>query len=158
MTTTNTDDLNIGQVLEKTMPYFDYVAPMVYPSHYPPNFNGWKDPNDHVYDLVNFVMKSAVKRAVATSTVIQTLGSQEIFKEKFDTTSSTTVKVSAGLYTKEVYSGDKLRTWIQDFNYGGTYGIPEVKAQIKASNDVGVRSWMIWSPSNRYTVGALDPQ
>ncbi|HEV8592169.1 MAG TPA: putative glycoside hydrolase, partial [Pyrinomonadaceae bacterium] len=40
MTTTNHDDLNIGQVLERTMPYFDYIAPMVYPSHYPPSFNG----------------------------------------------------------------------------------------------------------------------
>ena len=52
MTTTNTDDLNIGQVLERAMPYFDYVMPMVYPSHYPPNFNGWKNPNNHSYDLI----------------------------------------------------------------------------------------------------------
>jgi hypothetical protein len=39
MTTTNYDDLGIGQVLEKTLPYFDYVSPMVYPSHYPATFN-----------------------------------------------------------------------------------------------------------------------
>lgn len=155
MTTTNTDDLNIGQVLEKAMPYFDYIAPMVYPSHYPPNFNGWKNPNEHVYDLIHFVMESAVRRAGATTTVIQTLGSQEIFTEKNDPATGEVVKVKTGLWSKEVYSADKLRTWIQDFNYGGTYGVPEVKAEIKASNDVGVRSWMIWSPSNKYTVKAL---
>src|SRR5690606_36393059 len=39
MTTTNYDDLGIGQVLEKALPYFDYGAPMVYPSHYPAGFN-----------------------------------------------------------------------------------------------------------------------
>ena len=48
MTTTNNDDLNIGQLLERAMPYFDYIAPMVYPSHYPPNFNGWKNPNNYL--------------------------------------------------------------------------------------------------------------
>ena len=45
MVTTNTDDLNIGQVLEKALPYFDYIAPMVYPSHYPFNFHNLGDPN-----------------------------------------------------------------------------------------------------------------
>ena len=143
MTTTNTDDLNIGQVLEKALPYFDYVAPMVYPSHYPNGFNNWKNPNDHVYDLIHFVMKSGGDRAVATSTVIWTIGSEKM--------ASTTPQ----LFTKESYPRSKLRTWIQDFDYGGNYDVAEVKAQIQASNDVGVTSWMIWSPSNRYTAGAL---
>src|SRR3989338_7522336 len=40
MVTTNYDDLNIGQVLERAMPYFDFIDPMVYPSHYPTGFNG----------------------------------------------------------------------------------------------------------------------
>ena len=57
MTTTNTDDLNIGQVLERALPYFDYIAPMVYPSHYPPNFNGWKNPNHYPYELIKFVVE-----------------------------------------------------------------------------------------------------
>lgn len=144
MVTTNTDDLNIGQVLEKALPYFDYIAPMVYPSHYPPNFNGWKDPNKYPGELIKFVMDSAVKRTIATTTVIQTLGGQYI--------ASTTPK----LYTKESYSPQKMRPWLQDFDYGGNYDIPEVKAQIKATYDAGLTSWMLWSPSNRYTVGALE--
>jgi hypothetical protein len=156
MTTTNTDDLNIGQVLEKTLPYFDYVVPMVYPSHYPNGFNGWSNPNNHVYDLIHFVMDSGGDRAEATSTIIQTIGSEDIFKYATTTTStSTPVRVSTGLFTKESYPRTKLRTWIQDFDYGGTYDIAEVKAQFQASYDVGVTSWMIWSPSNKYTVGAL---
>jgi hypothetical protein len=159
MTTTNTDDLNIGQVLEKALPYFDYVAPMVYPSHYPPNFNNWKNPNNHVYDLINFVMESAVTRTTATSSKIKIIGSTPVMIDKIipatAETGTTTVKVASGLYTKESYPASKLRTWIQDFDYGGTYDIAEVKAQIQASRDVGVDGWMIWAPSNKYTVGAL---
>ena len=144
MTTTNTDDLNIGQVLERTLPYFDYVAPMVYPSHYPPTFNGWKNPNTVPYDLIHFVMKRAVERAEATSTSVQTLQDERIG-------TSTPAR-----YIHEPQSKYKLRPWLQDFNYGGIYGVPEVKAQIKATYDVGLNSWMIWSPSNRYTVGAFE--
>ena len=35
-------DLNIGQRLIDALPYFDYVSPMIYPSHYPDNFDGIK--------------------------------------------------------------------------------------------------------------------
>ena len=49
MVTTNPDDLNIGQVLEYAEPYFDYIAPMTYPSHYPNGFNGWLNPNKKKY-------------------------------------------------------------------------------------------------------------
>ncbi len=68
MTTTNRDDLNIGQVLEAIIPYFDYVAPMVYPSHYPPTFHGFKNPADHPYEVIYFAMSSAVTRLNAAST------------------------------------------------------------------------------------------
>jgi hypothetical protein len=67
MTTTNADDLNIGQVLEYTAPYFDYIAPMVYPSHYPTGFNGWKNVNAHGYDIVKFSLGRAAARLVAAS-------------------------------------------------------------------------------------------
>ncbi len=137
MTTTNKDDLNIGQVIENTFPYFDYVAPMVYPSHYPKNFNGWSNPNDHVYEVVYMSMLSAVKKA-----------------QEFDNPISTTTPRLAPEWYKDD-SAKKLRTWIQDFDYGGNYDVPEIKAEIKASYDAGVMSWMIWSPSNKYTTGAL---
>lgn len=65
MTTTNTDDLNIGQILEYTTPHFDYIAPMVYPSHYPTGFNGYVNVNAHAYDIVAFSMATAVARMKA---------------------------------------------------------------------------------------------
>ncbi|MBI2052242.1 MAG: hypothetical protein HYT38_01000 [Candidatus Sungbacteria bacterium] len=47
-----TFDLNIGQRLIDALPYFDYVSPMVYPSHYPNNFDGIKKPATKPYEIV----------------------------------------------------------------------------------------------------------
>ncbi|MEK7567308.1 MAG: putative glycoside hydrolase [Patescibacteria group bacterium] len=143
MTTTNTDDLNIGQILEYGLMYFDYVSPMVYPSHYPPNFNNWKNPNLYPGEVVSFSMGKAVERALATSTTLNLINSIPI--------ASTTPQ----LYTKPVWDKLKLRPWLQDFQYGGTYGPKEVRAQIDATYSVGLTSWMLWAPSNRYTESAL---
>ena len=143
MTMTNIDDLNIGQVLERALPYFDYIAPMVYPSHYPPMFNGWANPNENPYRLIAYVMKRGVLRAVATSTTIKTFEARQI---------STTTPI---LFEKPAWSKLKLRPWLQDFDYGGNYGTEEVRGQIQATYDAGLTSWMLWDPSNRYTSEAL---
>lgn len=67
MTTTNTDDLNIGQILEKAEPYFDYICPMVYPSHYPPTYNGYKNPAAYPYEIIKKAMDTASSRLIAAS-------------------------------------------------------------------------------------------
>ncbi len=121
MTTTNTDDLNIGQVLERASPYFDYIAPMVYPSHYPKTFIGLSDPNKYPYEVVKYSLDKAVARMTAAST-----------------------------------TPAKIRPWLQDFDYGGNYGEKEVRAQIQATYDAGLTSWMLWDPANRYTPEALN--
>lgn len=135
MVTTNRDDLNIGQVLERALPYFDYIAPMVYPSHYPPKFNGYSDPNKYPYEIVKYAMDGAVERAKA-------------YDASFGT--------SSPQFTANSYK--KMRPWLQDFDYGGDYDVEEVRAQIRATYDAGLTSWMLWSPSNRYTLGALDKE
>jgi len=147
MTTTNPDDLNIGQVLERTMPYFDYIAPMVYPSHYPSSFIGLGNPNSDPYRVVNYSMVEAVRRARATTTFISAL-------------THTLISTSTRPYTykKDAYSPLVLRPWLQDFDYGGNYDVAEVKAQIQATYDAGLTSWMLWAPSNVYTRGALFPE
>lgn len=56
-------------------------------------------------------------------------------------------------------SPQKLRPWIQDFSIGGTTYTPEmVRAQIQATYDVGLTSWLVWNASNKYTVGAYLPE
>lgn len=144
MTTTNTDDLNIGQVLEYALPYFDYIAPMVYPSHYPTNFMGFTKPATKPYEVVKFSMDEAVKRTIATSTVVAMFGEQPI---------STTTKPF--LYRKKPFDARKIRPWLQDFNLGATYTPEMVRAQIQATYDAGLDSWMLWNAGNRYTAGAL---
>jgi hypothetical protein len=49
----------------------------------------------------------------------------------------------------------RVRPWLQDFSLGVRYGVPEVRAQIKAGRDRGVSEYLLWNAANRYTVGAL---
>ena len=133
LTTVNKDDLGIGQSLEDALTYFDYVAPMVYPSHFAPHFNGWADPNTVPGSLVEYAMGRAVARADALDWLAST------------TRSSTTPATNT-----------KLRPWLQDFDYGGNYGEAEGRAQINAVYANGLASWMIWDPSVKYTTSAFD--
>ena len=64
MTTTSQDDLGIGQVLEKAMPHFDAIAPMIYPSHYPKNWNNYANPAEKPFEVITDAMKSGNARAV----------------------------------------------------------------------------------------------
>lgn len=132
MTTTNNDDLNIGQKLEYALPYFDFIAPMVYPSHYPKNFNGYGNPNHYPHEVVEFAMTGGVEKV--TSLLSSSTTPQSI---------------------KDRVHKLQLRPWLQDFDYGGDYGPEEVRTQIEATYDSGLTSWMLWAPSNRYTKEAL---
>jgi hypothetical protein len=120
------DDLGIGQVLTNALPYFDYVMPMVYPSHFAPGSNNISKPAEHPYEIIHYSMKEGVRREEAQ-------------------------RVAMGISTS---TPSKLRPWIQDFDLGADYGVPEVRAQIKATYDVGLNSWISWDASNKYTTGA----
>lgn len=55
-------------------------------------------------------------------------------------------------------TGCVYRPWLQDFSLAGvTYGVAEVKAQIKAVEEQGFSEWLLWDPSLNYTEGALRP-
>lgn len=62
LTTVATDDMGIGQVWEKALPYFDYLSPMVYPSHYPVGQDGFKNPADHPYEIISKALAGAIKK------------------------------------------------------------------------------------------------
>ncbi|MEL6805492.1 MAG: putative glycoside hydrolase, partial [Bacteroidota bacterium] len=152
MTTTNYDDLSIGQIQERAMPYFNFIAPMVYPSHYPDGSFGYPDPNLVPYQIVNYAMQSGVDRAQSSTTRLAGFLHEPIY-----VTNASGTKVATGEFKKPVFGADNFRTWIQGFDYGGDYDAADVRAQMQASYDAGVDSWMIWSPSNRYTRGGLLP-
>jgi hypothetical protein len=115
LTTSSNDDLGIGQVLVDALPYFDYVSPMVYPSHYSKGYLGFAKPAEHPYDVVKYSMGTAVGRAIAASS-----------------------------------SPEKLRPWLQAFDLGAIYTPAMVRAQIQATNDVGLSSWMLWDAGSVY--------
>jgi hypothetical protein len=138
MVTTNYDDLNIGQVLERALPYFDYIDPMVYPSHYPSGFNGYKDVNKHSYDIVHYSLSKAVERTIATTTTIGSLQYIPI------------ASTSPQLYLKPSYPADKIRPWLQSFDYPVEYTPAMVAEQIKANEDAGLDSYLFWDPANKY--------
>jgi hypothetical protein len=151
MTTTNYNDLSIGQVQDRAVPYFDFIAPMVYPSHYPDSFLGLGNPNDYPYKVVNYAMQTGVDRLRSSTTPME-----GFLHEPINVTNASGTVTFTGQYTKPVYGPEKFRTWIQDFDYGGDYDAADVRAQIQASYDAGVMSWMIWAPSNIYTKAALE--
>jgi len=132
MTTTNFDDLNIGQVLERALPYFDYIAPMVYPSHYPPTFIGIANPAAHPYEIIDHSLDRALKR--------------------IDTLKNST---STPPWIRDKVHRGQIRPWLQDFNLGATYTADMVRAQIQATYDNGLTSFMLWDAANTYTPGGL---
>ena len=138
MTATNEDDLNIGQVLERALPYFDFIDPMVYPSHYPSGFHGYTNVNEHPYDIVNFSMEVAVARTLAATTKIASLAYTLI------------ASTSPQMYEKPIYSKAKIRPWLQSFDYPVVYTPAMVEAQIKANSDAGLDSWLFWDAANKY--------
>jgi len=152
MTTSNYDDLSIGQVQERAAPYFDFIAPMVYPSHYPAGFLNGRNPNDYPYEVVYKAMNAGAKRMQASTTPVA-----GFLHTPITTTNASGTVLATGMFAKPAFPADKLRTWIQDFDYGGDYDAADVRAQIQASYDAGVHGWMIWAPSNIYTQSALLP-
>jgi hypothetical protein len=132
-TTIHQDDLGIGQHIDDAMPYFDYIAPMVYPSHYNKGFNGHANPAEFPYDVVYYSMLKADQRLAA-------------FNE-----STTTIKTV----------DSKFRPWLQDFDLGADYDAAKIRAQIQAVYDAASTTetgWMLWAPTNIYTKDGLLPK
>ena len=115
LVTTQTEDIGIGQDLEDVLVHFDAVAPMVYPSHYRSGFFGLSNPNADPYTVIQQSMQSAIDR------------SEMLRLENPDITIA------------------ELRPWIQDFSLGTpSYGHTEVRAQLEATRDIGLDSYMVW--------------
>jgi len=133
-TTTNKDDMGIGQIIENAFENFDYVCPMLYPSHYMTGFMGFENPADHPYEIVKFAMLSALIREKIVLKNNLATGASEIG-------------------TKQL---TKFRPWLQDFNMGAYYTADMVGQEVKAVEEsLGdeYNGFMLWNPSNIYTYG-----
>jgi hypothetical protein len=127
-------DMNIGQRLDKAVRHFDYISPMVYPSHYPPGFMDFKNPADHPYEIVH-------ESLVRAKQVTDPLAAEDKLKAE----------------AKQAYVPvATMRPWIQDFDLGADYTPAMVRAQMKATTDAKGSGWLIWNARNSYTKEALD--
>ncbi len=69
-----------------------------------------------------------------------------------------TVEWSLSDFRQELKNGKaELIPWLQDFSYGRTYKLADVKAQIEAARLMGARGYLLWNPLGIYTPGALAP-
>ncbi len=146
--TVHDDDLGIGQILERALPYFDYIDPMVYPSHYNSGFAGLKNVNSDPYRVVSVSMNTAVQRTIATTTRNQFLGAIPIASTS--PVSTSTSRGGPQLYEKKSYPASAMRPWLQSFDYPVEYTPAMVAAQIKANEDAGLTSYLFWDAANKY--------
>ena len=157
LVTVNYGDVGIGQNLDDAFNYFDAIGPMVYPSHYAPGFDGYKNPAKYPYEIVHRSMIEANERL------------------------KNYIANAANSTSTEVYLVKKpqLRPWLQDFDLGVSYDAAKVRAQIMAtyvaagacektatSTDSSgffcdpakenlIGGWMLWDPKNVYKKEAL---
>ena len=128
LSTVNNDDLGIGQKIESAYLYFDYICPMVYPSHYANGFIGYQNPAQYPYEVIDYsLQKALIKR-------------ENLIKEMASTTPDFTSS-SVGV----------LRPWLQAFDLGADYTPQMIKKEIQAVYDNGLYyGWYLWDPKNIY--------
>ena len=141
LTTVSTGDMGIGQLIENAFKNFDYVCPMVYPSHYANGFIGFANPADHPYEVIKYSLDGAVAKENTLDLLATTSPSDAI-------QAPVAATIPLG----------KLRPWLQDFNMGAFYTADMIDLEIKATQDSlgsNYDGFMLWNPSNVYTQGAL---
>ncbi|MDF1498666.1 MAG: putative glycoside hydrolase [Patescibacteria group bacterium] len=129
LATVNDGDLGIGQVIEDAYESFDYICPMVYPSHYANGFIGFQNPAQYPYEVVKYSIEKASERL------------DEFNKKR---------ELEENSENKKIRNA-KIRPWLQAFDMGAVYGVEKVNLQIQASYESGGVGWILWNASNSYS-------
>lgn len=119
-------DVGVGQLIENAYSYFDFVSPMVYPSHYATGFLGYENPAEHPYEVVQYSMKMALEKL-----------------HRFNELNPTAAKLRPWLQDFNlgaVYDGGMVRA--------------EIAAAREALGDESA-GFLLWSSDNLYTREAL---
>lgn len=126
------DDLGIGQIIEDAFLYFDYISPMVYPSHYAPGFLNYGNPAAHPYEVVHYSLLYAEARRHRFARLLEALPAGPDGARPIDRVA-------------------KLRPWLQAFDMGAPYPPDVIRREMDATYDAGLTSgWYLWNPSSRY--------
>lgn len=157
-----TEDLSIGQRLVDMQDSIEYISLMVYPSHY---YSGFYIPADKERNLpaVNIPYRGAAAQVASSQPypIIyrSMLIAGDIMTERIIATTTIDGVATTTVTIKKPYA--KMRPWLQDFDLGVDksrgiyYDAAKVRAQIQAAEDAGTSGWLLWSPTNVYTIEAL---
>ncbi len=129
LSTISSNDLGIGQIIEDGFEYFDYVCPMVYPSHYADGFIGYQNPAEYPYEVIRYSMEGALRKLM-------------LYKE------SQEVRAQLRPWLQDfnlgaVYDVQMVRA--------------EIEAVYDALGD-DFSGFMLWNSQNFYTIEALEPK
>ncbi len=133
-TTSDKGDMGIGQYFENALPYFNYVDPMVYPSHYIYGFLNYTKPAEHPYQIVKYELATAVTRenvlalSMASSSALISTSSPDV---------------------SDIHLA-KIRPWLQAFDLGAIYTPAMVHTQMQATADAGADGWLLWNAGSVY--------
>lgn len=145
LATIRRDDLGIGQVLEDALLYFDYVCPMVYPSHYARGFLQYRNPAAYPYEVIHYSLATAVAREARFAQMIA-----PIMRE------STPEGTSGALPPAKLA---RMRPWLQAFDLGAVYSPAMIHKEMQAVYDAGLTSgWYLWNPANTYAPAMVEPR
>lgn len=135
----NGSDLGVGQVFLELYDYFDYISPMIYPSHYISGNFGFENPAEYPYEVVFGTIEK---------------GKAQLWEKSTAEVGTTTPTKVNPIFEKRL---KKLRPWLQDFNIGAIYDGEMIRKEKQAVYDSGLTSgWLLWNPRNVYTEEALD--
>ncbi len=120
-------DKEVGQHIFDMADVFDYISPMVYPSHYRPGFLDLEIPARHPYDVVYRGLKAAAEYLWFNDCRAKL----RPFLQDF----------GARNYLTSVYV---------------PYDSSMVRAQIAAAEDLEIAGWILWNAGNVYSRKALQ--
>jgi len=121
------EDIGIGQIVEDAYAYFDYVAPMVYPSHYPTGFMGYKNPAAWPYEIIADSMQKGQARLDAYQATASTTAKLRPWLQDFDLGAD----YDAAMIGKQIQATEDM--------LGEQYA-----------------GYMLWNPSSNYTIGGVQ--
>lgn len=162
-------EYTVGQKLTDMARHFDYLSPMVYPSHY---FSGLVLDAD---PFENLAAISLVYRGGSTTELVSAHQYDVVFrslkqgesilsgrKAVLGETLATTTPIDPRAFRSQFKA--KFRPFLQDFDLtadtarGIYYDAKAVRRQIDAAEAAGAHGWLLWNPSNVYSEGALKPE
>lgn len=121
------EDIGIGQIVEDAYAYFDFVAPMVYPSHYPSGFMGYKNPAAWPYEIIADSMQKGQARLDAYQATASTTAKLRPWLQDFDLGAD----YDAAMIGKQIQATEDM--------LGEQYA-----------------GYMLWNPSSNYTIGGVQ--